>query len=105
MVFVLAGLTTLAGMVVIMLMIGLITGDIKLPKPRHKRSKKPVGPVTLNDLADSYERQAALLIKGAEENARGGHGALARSSNEEATRLLKQAKAARKQYLDELMEP
>ena len=78
-------------------------GNIK--SPRRKKPKKPVEPMTLNDLADSYERQAALLIKDAEENARYGYGALARRSNEESTRLLKQAKAARKQYLDELMEP
>lgn len=98
MVFVLAGLTTLAGMVVIMLMIGLITGEIKLPKPRHKRSKKPVGPVTLNDLADSYDRTAAeLMAKGERGNDP--------YYFEQAERLMKQAKRTRKQYLDELMEP
>ena len=105
MAFVLAGLVPFIAAFVLRLTIGLIVADIELPKPRRKKPKKPVEPVTLNDLADSYERQAALLIKDAEENARGGYGALARSSNGEATRLLRQAKAARKQYLDELMEP
>ena len=100
-----AGIAPFIAAFVLTVTIGLIVADIELPKPRRKKPKKPVEPVTLNDLADSYERQAALLIKDAEENARGGYGALARSSNGEATRLLKQAKAARKQYLDELMEP
>ena len=98
MIIVIAALTTLVVAIVLMLMIGLITGDIKLPKPRHKRSKKTVGPVTLNDLADSYERTAAeLMAKAERENDPYYY--------EQAERLMKQAKRARKQYLDELMEP
>lgn len=97
MIIVIAGLTTLVMAVVLTLILGLITGDIKLPKPRHKRSKKPVGPVTLNDLADSYDSTAAeLMAKGERENYP--------YYFERAERLMKQAKRTRKQYLDELME-
>lgn len=70
-------------------------GNVKLP--RRKKSKKPVEPVTLNDLADSYDRTAAeLMAKAERENDPYYYG--------QAERLMKQAKCARKQYLDELME-
>ena len=73
----------------------LVMGNIKLP--RRKRSKKPVEPVTLNDLADSYDRTAAeFMAKGERENDP--------YYFERAERLMKQAKRTRKQYLDELME-
>lgn len=91
-------LTIFVMAVALTLMIGLTVGDIKLPKPRRKKSKKPVGPVTLNDLADSYDRTAAELMAKAE-----------RENDPyyyygQAEQLIKQAKCARKQYLDELME-
>lgn len=90
-------LTIFVMAVALTLMIGLAVGDIKLPKPRRKKSKKPVGPVTLNDLADSYDRTAAeLMAKAERENDPYYYG--------QAERLIKQAKCARKQYLDELME-
>ena len=93
-----AGIAPFIAAFVLTLMIGLITGEIKLPKPRRKKPKKPVGPVTLNDLADSYDRTAAeLMTKGERENDP--------YYFERAERLMKQAKRTRKQYLDELMEP
>lgn len=38
MTIVLDGLTTIIAAIVLTLILGLITGDIKLPKPRRKRS-------------------------------------------------------------------
>ena len=92
-----AGLAPFIVAFVLTLMIGLITGGIELPKPRRKKSKKPVGPVTLNDLADFYDRTAAeFMAKGERENDP--------YYFERAERLMEQAKCTRKQYLDELME-
>lgn len=93
-----AGIAPFIAAFVLTVTIGLIVADIELPKPRRKKSKKPVGPVTLNDLADSCDRTAAeLMTKGERENDP--------YYFERAERLMKQAKRTRKQYLDELMEP